>query len=149
MSDVPDYSRGEPAPIPNSSTPIHLLVRDEVLQSGLWDTDSRIQLALLMDERMAYGQKKYGTYLQAHNGRDPLNDLIEEMLDALVYARQCIVEKRAGNKIFMADHYRELMAITLNLLALRDANRADSNNSQGSAHGSAVDDNSSTDETLR
>lgn len=43
--------------------------------------------------RDAEGQRKYGVRLQPHNGRDPLVDLYQELLDAVVYCRQAIFER--------------------------------------------------------
>jgi hypothetical protein len=44
--------------------------------------------------RKALGTERYGTPLQPHNGRDALRDLYEELLDAAVYIRQAIEERR-------------------------------------------------------
>jgi NTP pyrophosphatase (non-canonical NTP hydrolase) len=44
-------------------------------------------------ERVAAGEKKYGTKLQTGNGRDPLWDLYQELLDAVMYCRQAILER--------------------------------------------------------
>ena len=46
-----------------------------------------------MVERKAFGLKKYGTELQAHNGRDALVDAYQEALDLVVYLRQEIAER--------------------------------------------------------
>jgi hypothetical protein len=46
-----------------------------------------------MVKRDAKGTEQYGTPLQPHNGRDALQDLYEELLDACVYARQAIFER--------------------------------------------------------
>lgn len=49
-----------------------------------------------MKERDRWGRAKYGTPLQANNGRDPLVDAYQEALDLAVYLRQAIEEKRTG-----------------------------------------------------
>ena len=64
----------EPAPIPNDSPSMH----DLVIQD--------------LQARKAFGLEKYGTVLQAHNGRRPYQDLIEELLDAICYAKQAQIE---------------------------------------------------------
>ncbi len=46
-----------------------------------------------MEERNKIGTEKYGTPLQAHNGRDALVDAYQEILDAAVYLRQAIEER--------------------------------------------------------
>lgn len=38
--------------------------------------------------RAEFGYKKYGTYLQPNNGRDPLIDIYHEMMDGVLYIRQ-------------------------------------------------------------
>ena len=64
----------EPAPKPNDSVPIwEMVVAD-------------------MRERDRIGRERYGTPLQAHNGRMALQDAYEEILDAAVYLRQAIEE---------------------------------------------------------
>jgi len=47
-----------------------------------------------MHARDHVGRQKYGTPLQAHNGRDVLQDAYEEALDLAVYLRQAIEERR-------------------------------------------------------
>lgn len=46
-----------------------------------------------MRSRADMGVRKYGTYLQAFNGRDGLRDAYEEVLDLAVYLRQVIDER--------------------------------------------------------
>ena len=46
-----------------------------------------------MLKRDAVGRAKYGVPLQAHNGRDALQDAYEEVLDLAVYLRQAIEER--------------------------------------------------------
>lgn len=46
-----------------------------------------------MKERAEHGKAQYGTYLQPHNGRNALQDLYEELLDACVYCKQKILEE--------------------------------------------------------
>lgn len=69
-------NNSQPLPIPNTSKPI-------------WD--------LVIDDMMArdnVGRQRYGTPLQAHNGRDALQDAYEEALDLAVYLRQVIEERK-------------------------------------------------------
>lgn len=44
--------------------------------------------------RSAVGEKKYGEPLKAFNGRDPLVDLYQELLDGAQYIRQAIEERK-------------------------------------------------------
>lgn len=64
----------QPAPVPNDS-------------EGIWS-----KVIADMRDRDDGGKRKYGTRLQAFNGRDPLVDLYQEGLDLVVYARQAIEE---------------------------------------------------------
>lgn len=41
-----------------------------------------------LKDRDAAGSLKYGTRLKVENGRDPLIDLYQELMDSLVYCRQ-------------------------------------------------------------
>jgi hypothetical protein len=43
--------------------------------------------------RYELGKKRYGTGLQAHNGRDMLQDAYEEALDLAVYLRGAMYER--------------------------------------------------------
>lgn len=47
-----------------------------------------------IDQRDTIGFEKYGTRLQANNGRDPLIDAYQEALDLVVYLRQAIEERK-------------------------------------------------------
>lgn len=44
--------------------------------------------------RKQMGKKKYGTYLQAHNGRSALQDAYEEALDLAHYLKQLLEEQK-------------------------------------------------------
>jgi hypothetical protein len=46
-----------------------------------------------MKQRDLLGLTRYGTRLQAHNGRDSLKDVYEELLDAAVYIRTLMFER--------------------------------------------------------
>lgn len=66
---------GEPPPKPNDLPSMHDLVMQD------------------MAERRKFGFDKYKSLLQPFNGRDPLKDLYEELLDATVYVRQALWER--------------------------------------------------------
>lgn len=46
-----------------------------------------------MKERKELGIRRYGTALQAFNGREALQDLYEELQDACIYIKQVLEEK--------------------------------------------------------
>lgn len=54
---------------------------------AVWD-----QVIADMHERDNVGRERYGTPLQPFNGRKPLVDLYQELLDAVVYIKQHLVE---------------------------------------------------------
>lgn len=65
----------QPESAPNESRPILDMVIDDVR------------------DRDRIGRAKYGTSLQAGNGRDPLVDAYQEALDLAFYLRQAIAER--------------------------------------------------------
>lgn len=65
----------QPDPVPNETASMHDLVAED------------------LQKRKEFGYRKYGTLLQAGNGRDPLTDAYEEVLDHSVYLRQAIIER--------------------------------------------------------
>jgi hypothetical protein len=65
----------QPAPRPGTGRPVWELVIED------------------MQARDALGRERYGTPLQAHNGRDALVDAYQEALDLAVYLRQAIEER--------------------------------------------------------
>ena len=66
----------QPKPVENNSRPIFNMVVEDII------------------ERAEMGKKKYGVHLQAGNGRDALQDLYEELMDAVLYAKQAIIERK-------------------------------------------------------
>lgn len=71
-----NYSQPEPNPMPNDNPSIHDLVIQDIA------------------DRKLFGFNKYGTYLQAGNGRKSLNDMYQELLDACCYCRLLIEESK-------------------------------------------------------
>jgi len=67
----------QPLPVPNDNPS----VQDAVIAD--------------MEARKVLGLSRYGTLLQPLNGRDALRDLYEELLDAAMYAKQCLMERDA------------------------------------------------------
>ena len=65
-----------------------------------------------MEERKRIGIKKFGTPLQAHNGRDALVDAYQEILDTAVYLRQRIEEGccHEPHRIFIQDKLTQINA---------------------------------------
>lgn len=55
-----------------------------------------LQVARDLQDRKQIGIERYGTALQAFNGRDCLVDLYQELLDGLNYAKQRLEEYDSG-----------------------------------------------------
>jgi len=66
----------------------------DVMADALRLIDHHIKYAILadMERRRRVGIERYGTPLQAHNGREALVDAYEESLDLDVYLRQAFTE---------------------------------------------------------
>lgn len=78
MNEVPERAgrEGDTQPLPTAS--------DSPIMHHLVQAD--------LQARLEVGIKRYGQPLQAFNGRDPLLDAYEEVLDLAVYLRQAIYE---------------------------------------------------------
>lgn len=61
---------------------------------GKWDQyaddPAKDRVVAWMRARAEFGRKKYGVPLQSHNGRNPLLDLLQELLDGRAYGEQCL-----------------------------------------------------------
>ncbi len=73
-----DYTVRQKPPIPNGNTSVTALVISDLRQ------------------RERTGKQKYGTTLQADNGRDALMDAYQEALDLCQYLRQALEERDAN-----------------------------------------------------
>lgn len=69
-----------------------------------------------MKKRDQIGLQKYGTRLQAGNGRDALTDLADELLDGLVYLKQLKEEL----KCLKTDLYNLLVLLVENQFQKKD-----------------------------
>lgn len=119
MGLVADYTRGEPAPIKNDGQSIHDLVIADIIKQYPTDLRPVEGHSSIIDElldRKHFGLEKYGTILQAHNGRDPLRDALDEMVDLLVYLRQAKEEKLGGRSLKRLYDLTVQQAVTLKFL---------------------------------
>lgn len=87
------------APVPNDQPSSHdLVVRDILSRDLKWDLSVgtarhiRDRVAEDLEARKQLGLDRYGSILQAHNGRDMLRDAYEEAQDLAVYLRGCLSE---------------------------------------------------------
>lgn len=76
MSETRDPERDQQLPVHNDNPFIHDLVAEDLM------------------ERKEHGSRKYGTPLQANNGRSMLQDAYEESLDLCVYLKGRLEEER-------------------------------------------------------
>lgn len=63
----------------------------ESKDTSIWDT-----VVSDMKARNEFGLKKYGRELAPHDGRDTLQDIYEELLDACVYIKKMQIERKNG-----------------------------------------------------
>jgi len=49
-------------------------------------------------DRAEVGKTKYGRYLEAGNGRDAMLDLLQELMDGVMYCRQWLLEQELKSK---------------------------------------------------
>lgn len=89
MTDIID----QPAPTSNTKTPSWELVIDYVKTA--WPQDAPVVALIIADmqDRDKIGRERYGTPLQAGNGRKHLVDAYQELLDCSVYLRTEIEER--------------------------------------------------------
>ena len=69
------------------------------------------QVVAMIEARRRLGIARYGSALQAFNGRDAGQDLLEELVDALVYACQLWVETARTDPDLSARYLRMYEAI--------------------------------------
>jgi hypothetical protein len=82
-------------PVANDGPSMHDLVVADIGEAAL-TAQRRTAIRQLMAARKQIGIDRYGSLLQAGNGRDAQRDVREELADAAVYARQ-IVEETCGD----------------------------------------------------
>lgn len=85
-----ENGRPTPPKSPNTPQPLPLLNPGEPTVLSLVITD--------LNERAEHGKKKYGQYLTAGDGRDHLIDLYQELMDAVMYLRQEIRERKRSKQ---------------------------------------------------
>lgn len=84
-------------PVPNDGPSMHDLVIADLQRYPASSDPERQAVIDLLAARKRIGLERYGSLLQARNGRDARRDLLEELADAAVYARQLHEEDRHGS----------------------------------------------------
>lgn len=101
------YSATEqPNPTLNSSPAVWQVVIDDINQNFFYSRDINPLVIQDMTDRDNWGRSKYGVPLQPFNGRDPLVDLYQEFLDAIVYTKQFLLENPYD--VIMGEIYLQL-----------------------------------------
>ena len=67
-------------------------------------------LVQLIHDRSTFGKQRYGVELYTFNGRDAYVDLLQELLDALQYQHQIVMEQKQREDDLIAEN-RRLWAI--------------------------------------
>lgn len=101
----------EPPPKHNDHPAVADVVAADIISRGLPKGMARDVMA-----RKAMGLKKYGTVLQPCNGRDNLNDLYQELVDAAKYAMTEYLEICIGERPCDKDYPDVLLALYDDLL---------------------------------
>lgn len=82
----------EPMPSGNGQPVSEALVAE--LRADWGRTPETLDIVEGILSRSKVGSEKYGTFLRVNNGRDSVNDLEQELLDALQYLKQARMEGR-------------------------------------------------------
>lgn len=123
----------QPLPLAGSGPSMHDLVCDDIRRrwasgviGGAPCAPAIAAVCASLQERKKLGLQRYGQPLQAHNGREALRDLGEELADAVVYCRQVIEEGRYDREeaATLAVMYDGLIAMLFRVGEMREAPRA-------------------------
>ena len=116
MSEIKRKDRpgDQPLPVPSDGLSMHDLVCADLAAGGMAGSAG---IAADLQERKQLGLARYGSLLQAHNGRDALRDMYEELEDAAVYARQALEESASSDRVAV---YDSLLTLLIKVRRLRD-----------------------------
>jgi hypothetical protein len=97
---------GRPEPVLTAEQRAQLKQRegDQPLPTVNDRQDIQSQVIADIEARRQVGIARYGTALQAFNGRDALRDLYEELIDAAMYVKQLMVERDEPREAFAPLH---------------------------------------------
>lgn len=96
MLDDPEIAaQVQPAPTGNGID-VAAEAADDLRRMGF------VSIAEDIEARIRLGEKKYGTRLKSHNGRDAMLDAYQEILDGINYSKQLVIEGRDGGALFDA-----------------------------------------------
>jgi hypothetical protein len=75
---------------------------------------SRSKILTLIDEREAYGIAKYGQTLMSEDGRDTPTEIVNELLDGLVYTTKWCMQNPNDRQI--AEYHRALRVMLADMV---------------------------------
>lgn len=115
MEKLKQRAGDQPLPTVNDQPAVQDLVISDLHAAGYQASEeTKARLALIaadVEDRKRLGIERYGTLLQAHNGRDSLRDAYDESLDLIIYLRQLIAE----GKIRLTTLYLGAIEISIQL----------------------------------
>lgn len=114
-TQVTSRNAAEPSPVANEHEPCWAYL----LRKRASELAGHDMLVADIQERDRSGREKYGVPLQPFNGRNPVVDLYQELLDAVVYCTQCLQEAEmsvVGGDLPARAVHRERIFLYRNLL---------------------------------
>ena len=120
-----DRPEDQPMPMQGTGPWIQDLVLEDLAVYG--DSAASRLLADEVERRKALGLARYGRLLQAHNGRDVLQDAMEEAVDLINYLRQALAEAAEARDEVLRSHlasaYHEALRAGMKLAWVRALRR--------------------------
>lgn len=123
MGDIRDPERDQQLPDDgkvNVQDEMTGIIKKRLLRS----LETRYALLSAVQERKAYGIKKYGKPLQTHNGRDALKDAWEESLDLTSYVLQMNLEEAEDGDPYLGGLFEQAFYLLV-LLTQQRLSRGD------------------------
>lgn len=88
-------------------------ILDAVIRKLPTELQHRDAIVSELQARAAQGQKKYGVPLMPNNGRDSLQDFIEEIMDSLMYLEQSVAEGKFKHDPTLAETLQKSLVISI------------------------------------
>jgi hypothetical protein len=93
IADILRTGRGPAHPIYRKAIELAALV-SAALTVDAHPVSNLQKVSRALEARARVGARKYKTRLKTNNGRNPLVDLFQESLDAIVYTKQGLMERK-------------------------------------------------------
>ena len=119
MEDRASYDAAVDQPTPTTGTDVCVqdvviadLIAGDYVDGEVITHATKMAVAADIEARKRVGVQRYGTTLRTFNGRDPSLDKYQELLDALLYARQDMLERQELLRV--VEQVRDEMKVSLN-----------------------------------